>query len=138
MAGGVKLSGEDEIMSDINITPFVDVVLVLLVIFMATAGIMVNRGLKIELPEAATAEQLQSQITLAVVVGRDGTISLDGQVVSLEELKERALKTREGSSKVVVMISADKGSIYKNIIEVMDAFRKAGVSEFALQLESVQ
>jgi biopolymer transport protein ExbD len=138
MAGGVKFSGEDEIMSEINITPFVDVVLVLLVIFMATAGIMVNRGLKIELPEAATAEQLQSQITLAVVVAQDGTIALDGETVSLEGLKERALKVREGAAKVVVMISADKGAVYKNIIEVMDTFRKAGVSEFALQLEAAQ
>jgi biopolymer transport protein ExbD len=132
---GLFKQQEDEIISDINITPFVDVVLVLLVIFMVTASIIVQRGLKIELPEAATAEQLRDQLTLNVLVAPNGALALNGAVVSESELLEKGLAAKASGKKTVVMISADKHVEYNAVVRVMDAFRRAGISEFALQLE---
>lgn len=134
MAGIFKNSDED-IISDINITPFVDVVLVLLVIFMVTATIIVQRGLKIELPEAATAEQLKDQITLTVLVASEGSIALDGAVVTEAQLLEKGMAAKASGKRTVVMISADKRVEYNSVVRVMDAFRRAGITEFALQLD---
>ena len=138
MAGGSKLNGgDDDIISDINVTPFVDVVLVLLVIFMVTAGFIVNKGVNIQIPEAATAEQLNLQRTFNILVGRDGAILLDGKPVNTDELKASGVSAKSKGEKVVAMISADKGVVYSYVVGVMDALRQVGISDFALQLEPI-
>lgn len=134
MAGGGSYSDEDPI-ADINVTPFVDVVLVLLVIFMVTAGFIVNRGVRIELPEAATAEQLASQKTFNILVTPDGEIVLDGEKVTKDDLAAAGRAAIQDGQKVVAMIGADKGVIYSSVVGVMDTLRQAGVNDFALQLE---
>jgi biopolymer transport protein TolR len=135
MAGGSKLSGEDDAISEINVTPFVDVALVLLVIFMVTAGMMVRQGVKIELPQAATAETLASQQSLNILVTVDGQIVLDGELVEKEALQQKGKEALEKGKGVVAMISADKGVVYSYVVGVMDALRMVGVNDFALQLE---
>jgi biopolymer transport protein ExbD len=135
MAGGLKSQNDEEIISDINITPFVDVVLVLLVIFMVTATIIVQRGLKIELPEAVAAEQMKDQITFNVLVAPNGAIAMDGAVVAEKDLIQKGLEAKASGKRVVVMISADRHVEYDAVVRVMDAFRQGGVTEFALQWE---
>ncbi len=137
MAGILKQQDE-EIMTDINITPFVDIVLVLLVIFMVTATIIVQRGLKIELPEAATAEQLRDQLTLNVFITPDGSFALNGAILTEAQLLEKGMEAKATGKKTVVMISADKHSEYNSVVKVMDAFRRSGITEFALQLEPIK
>jgi biopolymer transport protein ExbD len=132
MAGSLN---DDDPITDINVTPFVDVVLVLLVIFMVTAGFIVNRGVKIELPQAATAEQLANQKTFNILVTPDGETILDGAKVSRDELAAAGRTAIESGEKVVAMIGADKGVIYSYVVGVMDTLRGAGVNDFALQLE---
>jgi len=134
MAGGGNFS-EDDAITDINVTPFVDVVLVLLVIFMVTAGFIVNKGVKIELPQAATAEQLASQKTFNILVAPDGGIMLDGAKVTRDELAAAGKTALSSGGKVVAMIGADKGVIYSYVVGVMDTLRSVGVNDFALQLE---
>ena len=136
MAGG-KFGGDDEPIVDINITPFVDVVLVLLVIFMVTAHFIVNKGMKLELPKAATAEQLQNQKTFNISINKNGDFMLDGKVMDVEQLKSAAREATKNKIKVVAMISADKGVVYHSVINVMDTLRSEGVSDFALQLDPV-
>jgi len=136
MAGGTNLN-DDDLISEINVTPFVDVVLVLLVIFMVTAGFIVNKGLKIQLPEAATAEQLTLQRTFNILIGANGSLFLDGKPISVEELKTTGTAAKAKGEKVVAMISADKGVIYSSVVGVMDALRQVGVSEFAFQLDAL-
>jgi biopolymer transport protein ExbD len=135
MAGGLKSQNDEEIISDINITPFVDVVLVLLVIFMVTASIIVQRGLKIELPEAVAAEQIKDQITYNVLIASNGSIALDGAIVAEKDLIQKGLEAKSGGKRVVVMLSADRQVAYDSVVRVMDAFRQTGVTEFALQWE---
>ena len=135
MAGG--LGDDDAMISEINITPFVDVVLVLLVVFMVTAGFIVNKGVSIELPQAATAEKLNLQRTFNILVSKEGNIMLDGVPVTPEELKSKGADAKAKGDKVVAMISADKGTIYSYVVGVMDALRTVGISEFALQLDAL-
>lgn len=133
MAGALR--NDDDPISEINVTPFVDVVLVLLVIFMVTASFMVNKGVKVELPQAGTAEQLKEQSTLNVLVKRDGSLFLDGRSISTAELQNLGKQALQSSKKVVVGISADKGVIYSSVVEVMDSMRQSGISDFALQMD---
>ena len=135
MAGG-RFS-EDEPISEINMTPFVDIVLVLLVIFMVTSGIIAHKGLQIELPEAATAEALQLQQTMNIVVLQAGAILLDGKQMSVETLQIAGRAAKAKGDKIVAMISADKGVVYSVVVGVMDALRQVGIGEFALQLDSL-
>lgn len=134
MAGKIG-GGDDEPIVDINITPFVDVVLVLLVIFMVTAHFIVNKGMKLELPKAASAEQLQNQKTFNISISKEGEFMLDGKMVSIEQLKFAARDATKNKAKVVAMISADKSALYNAVVTAMDALRSEGVSDFALQLD---
>jgi biopolymer transport protein ExbD len=136
MAGGLG-SKDDDMISDINVTPFVDVVLVLLVIFMVTAGFIVNKGLKIQLPEAASAEKLSLQRTFNILVSEQGQLFLDGKPTTAAELKETGAAAKAKGETVVAMISADKGVIYSKVVGVMDALRQVGISEFAFQLDAL-
>ncbi|WP_397600267.1 ExbD/TolR family protein [Silvanigrella sp.] len=135
MAG--KIGGGDEPIVDINITPFVDVVLVLLVIFMVTAHFIVNKGMKLELPKAVTAEQLQNQKTFNISINKDGEFMLDGKMVTIDQLKLAARDATQTKAKIVAMISADKSALYNSVVIAMDALRSEGVSDFALQLDPV-
>lgn len=134
MAG--SLGNDDEGIHDINVTPFVDVVLVLLVIFMVTAGFIMNKGVKVELPQASTAEAIADQTTFNVIVQREGSFLLNGDPVTAEKLFEAGSQAKQKGEKVVVMISADKGVVYSAVVGVMDTLRRAGVADFALQLET--
>jgi len=134
MAGKIG-GGDDEPIVDINITPFVDVVLVLLVIFMVTAHFIVNKGMKLELPKAVTAEQLQNQKTFNISINKDGEFMLDGKMVTIDQLKSAARDATQSKVKVVAMISADKSALYNSVVVAMDALRSEGVSDFALQLD---
>ena len=136
MAGGA-LKDDSDVISEINVTPFVDVVLVLLVIFMVTAGFIVNKGVTIELPQAATAEQLQMQRTFNILVSKEGNILLDGQPVGIDGLRQRGADAKGKGEKIVAMISADKGVVYSYVVGVMDALRSVGIADFALQLEPI-
>jgi biopolymer transport protein ExbD len=136
MAGGVS-NDDDSLISGINVTPFVDVVLVLLVVFMVTAGFITQKGVAIELPQAATTEQLNMQRTFNILVTLEGKIMLDGAFVSAEELKQKGNEAKSKGEKIVAMISADKGVIYSSVVGVMDALRSIGITEFALQLEAL-
>ncbi|RDB35842.1 MAG: biopolymer transporter ExbD [Spirobacillus cienkowskii] len=137
MAGSNKIGGDDEPIVDINITPFVDVVLVLLVIFMVTAHFLVNKGMKLELPKAASAEKLENQKTFNISIDKNGSIMLDGKIVAIEQLKEIAKNAILLKQKIVAMISADKSAEYNSVVTVMDALRTEGVSDFALQLDPI-
>lgn len=131
-----KMSGDDdEPIVDINITPFVDVVLVLLVIFMVTAHFIVNKGMKLELPKAATAEQLQNQKTFNISIGKGGELMLDGKMTNIDALKVAAREATKNKAKVVAMISADKEVVYNSVVTVMDSLRSEGVTDFGLQLD---
>lgn len=137
MAGRISNSDDDSIV-DINITPFVDVVLVLLVIFMVTAHFIVNRGVQLQLPKAASAAKIKQQKNLMVSITKDEKLMLNGHPCVLDDITAAAKEAGVDQNEVVVTLSADKGVVYDSVIHVMDQLRLVGVSNFALQLEQAQ
>jgi biopolymer transport protein TolR len=117
-------------LSDINVTPLVDVMLVLLVIFMVTAP-MLSQGLPVNLPEAP-AQSLVSQKPLVVSINRDLALYLDDRRVNLKELSAALAQTSSGPNVPEVLLKADREVPYGLVIQVMSALKQAGVEKLGL------
>ena len=125
---------DDELISEINVTPLVDVVLVLLVIFMVTATYIVRASIEVDLPRAAHGGEATGTI-LSVVLTRDGEVFLDGVRRTEGELvaRTRAAVAKDADTRAV--ISADKGALHGAVVHVIDLVRGAGVTRFAIHVE---
>ncbi|MEO1231630.1 MAG: biopolymer transporter ExbD [Myxococcota bacterium] len=132
MAGG--LSSDDDAISDINVTPFVDIVLVLLIILMVTSQHIVKASMKVDLPKAASGGEAVDS-TLNVVVNKEGELLLDGAVVTKEELAAAVKAGKAASPKLQAVIAADKGVPYGRVVHVIDVVKTNGVTSFALNIE---
>jgi biopolymer transport protein ExbD len=135
MAANLPSSNEDEgLISEINVTPFVDVVLVLLVIFIVTAPAMVKNTLGLKLPKAASADG-SAMDTLGIAVTRQGQILLNG-VISTEEALTAAVKAAvEKNPEAQAIIAADSESRHADLVHAIDLVKGAGMKRFALQVE---
>ena len=133
---GVNLSdqGESQEFNDINITPFVDVVLVLLVIFMVTAPIMMKTTIDLKLPSVNNADQTK-KINLGVTILQSGNLMLNGTLLSPEQLKEEIKLSLKKDPKTQVIIIADKMASHGMVIELIDLVKGAGANNFAFQVE---
>jgi biopolymer transport protein ExbD len=135
MAGLTDNSSEDSgMISSINITPFVDVVLVLLVIFMITAPMLVKDILELRLPKTASGDGQATQ-TLGVAVNRDGNILLNGQISDDENLKKAAETALAQNPDSQAIIAADTEVPYGRVVRVIDILKTAGLNRFAVQIE---
>ena len=118
----------------INITPMVDVVLVLLVIMMVSANYVVRQSLKVELPGSASSDGPASS-PLVVAIGPAGELSWNGKPVTeanlQAELQQAARRNPEGS----LVVSGDKAASHGAIVHVMDLARRAGLRKFAVGIE---
>lgn len=121
-------------MSSINITPFVDVVLVLLVIFMVTAPMLVKDVLEIKLPKTASGDGQVAQ-TLGIAVNREGNILLNGTLVDDEGLKTAAQEALAKSAEAQAIVSADVEVAYGKVVHVIDLLKSSGLNRFAVQIE---
>lgn len=117
-------------LSDINVTPFVDVMLVLLVIFMVTAP-MLSQGLPVNLPEAP-AQSLVSQKPLVVSINRDRVIYLDDRPVTLDGLALALAPLTQGQKGQEVLLKSDREVPYGLVIQVMSTLKQAGVEKLGL------
>ena len=123
-----------ELMSDINVTPFVDVMLVLLIIFMVTAPMMVE-GLNVDLPEA-TAKPLDSEKEhLVITINKDQQVYINDFEVTVEFLREKLLKILKGRSDRDVYLKADKNIPYGIVVQVMAEIKGAGVEQLGMITE---
>lgn len=127
MAGKPK-GAEDEILADINITPFVDIVLVVLIIFMVTATYIVAPSIKVNLPDAATGEATDDS-SLGLTLSRDGTLYLDGEVVTEDRLRAVIRAEKANNHDVICLIGADKEVPHGEVIHVIDVVRQEGVAD---------
>ncbi|MFV3075860.1 ExbD/TolR family protein [Niveispirillum fermenti] len=128
-------------MSDINVTPFVDVMLVLLIVFMVAAPLL-TAGIPVNLPKGA-AQALQSEEDpLWVTVTADGRISFkdkkvfDNEMFGLEELAPRLAVVAEQTPDRKVLVRGDREATYASIVDVLSEARRAGLSEAKLVIES--
>jgi biopolymer transport protein ExbD len=134
MAGFGGGEDDDDLISGINVTPLVDIVLVLLIIFMVTATYIVRASIEVELPRAAHGGEATGTI-LSVILTRDGAVYLDGVRRSDDELVARAREAVRGDADTRAVISADKGALHGAVVHVIDLVKDAGVTRFAIHIE---
>lgn len=126
----------DGLMSQINVTPFVDVMLVLLIIFMVTAPMMIQ-GVDVSLPEA-TSEPLQSEIeTLLITIDKNNHVYINDYRVTLDFLQEKLQKILEGREDRSVYLRADKDISYGMVVRVMSEIKNAGVKKLGMVTEPI-
>ena len=139
MAGGAHFEDEDagRMITDINVTPLVDIVLVLLIIFMVTTTYIVNPTIKVELPKAATGSD-QARTTLGLTLTKDQVLYLNGErsddagvtrYVTAELPKNRDLQA---------IIAADKEVPHGKVVHLIDLVKRLGVNKFAINVQAEQ
>ena len=129
---------DDDIISGINVTPLVDIILVVLIIFIVTASLVLRHNIPVELPQAQTGEQsVDGLINLAVTA--QGELYLNGRPGGLDDIPalvaEVRQKVKESGGKVSAFISADTQARYGKFAEVIDRLRLEGVSDIALDTQ---
>jgi len=132
MAGSAFSEGDDGLIAEINVTPLVDVVLVLLIILMVTATAIVAKTIPMDLPEAATGEQTST--TLAVSVDKAGKLYLDAVPISEAKLRTALQAARKKSKEVRAVIAADGSLAQAKVIHVIDLLRQEKVTKFAINV----
>jgi biopolymer transport protein TolR len=126
---------ESGIVSGINITPFTDVILVLLIIFMVTTPMLIQSEIKVNLPNAHGAKSEMKQKDILIIIDSSGRIFIDNKKVELEEL-DVAIKSLLGVNKdALVIINGDKRVEYNMVVKVLDIARQAGAQKFSLGIE---
>jgi biopolymer transport protein ExbD len=118
----------------INVTPFVDVVLVLLVIFMVTAPLIAKDILDVRLPKTESGDG-KTFSTLGVSVNKEGQILLDGLPVSEDSLRDEVKRRVASDKDAQAIIAADVEVQYGNVARVIDIIKSSGLEKFALQVE---
>jgi biopolymer transport protein TolR len=118
-------------MSQINVTPFVDVMLVLLVIFMITAPLL-TAGVPVELPETAAQLLAGQDEPLAVSIKADGSVYLQDSPIDLEQLGPRLRAIAERNPELRVFVRGDRAIAYGRVMEVMGRLNEAGFNNIAL------
>jgi biopolymer transport protein ExbD len=121
---------DDGIISGINVTPLVDVTLVLLVVFMVTAKIIVSQGMPMDLPKAATGEEVQN--IFSVELSMDGKTRVDAAPVANDDaISDLAKQAKSKNKDVRVVIRADKKVEHGRVIHVLDLLKQAGLAKIA-------
>lgn len=131
MAGGV--SQDDDEITGINVTPLVDVVLVLLIIFMVTANFIVRETVEVDLPKAANAGQTMQGL-VNVVLDKEGALYFDGQPVSEAELDGKVKAALAKDAETRAIISADQSLPYGRVMHLIDRVKGMGIARFALNI----
>lgn len=134
MAGGIK--GDSDLITDINITPMVDVMLVLLVIFMVAAPSLYNSNIKVDLPAGQSGEKTEKEkVTLNLTLAADGRTYLDGQEVTPAQLDDYIKKALEKDPKTDALISADENLKHGAVVKVMDYLKLNQITKVGIAVK---
>ncbi len=124
-------SGLHRPLADINVTPLVDVMLVLLIVFMITAP-MLATGLKVDLPQAKTSQTINPKDPIVVSVTSDGKVAVGTETMEIPDLMAALLKMTGGDTARIIQIRADKAANYGSIVGVIDQLASNGMVHIAL------
>jgi biopolymer transport protein ExbD len=127
---GIRARRTATALGEINVTPLVDVVLVLLLVFMVTAPMM-SRGIDVSLP-VADQPKIEPQERVTVSVSAEGRVYIGDEIVNIVLLEDRLKQMVEGRGLKVVYLKADDGLRYGKVIEVMDKIKRSGVEQVGL------
>jgi len=130
MAGGTDNGNDDGLITAINVTPLVDIVLVLLIVLMVTSSYLVKQAINVELPKAATGEVTES--TLSISIDADHRVYLDEKRVDENTLRKEIRAARANERDVKAIISADGRVRHAKVVEIIDLLRQENVNKFAI------
>ncbi len=119
------------LMSEINVTPFVDVMLVLLIIFMVTAPMMVQ-GVDIELPRTKTTTVKTAEDSLVLTINKERQVYINRLPIELKDLKKKLIRLMEARAKKELLFRADEQVPYGMVMEVMAEVRSAGINQLGM------
>jgi biopolymer transport protein ExbD len=134
MAGGGTSDDGDEI-TGINVTPLVDIVLVLLIIFMVTANMIVRETVEVDLPRAANTKDKTVQGPVMLTMDKDAKVFFDGVEVENAALMTKMKEAVEKDKEVRAIISADQSLNYGKVMGLIDLVKEAGIAKFALNIQ---
>ena len=138
MAGSSGAFEDDDsgrMITDINVTPLVDIVLVLLIIFMVTTTYIVNPTIKIDLPKAASGSE-QTRTTLALTLTREGALYLNGEKSDDGGVQRFIAGELPKNPELQAIIAADKVVPHGTVVRMIDLVKRAGIRRFAINVES--
>lgn len=136
MAGTMSTGGRVRSISGINVTPLVDVVLVLLVILMVASTYIVAQTLKVNLPKAHTSDGTAEKPN-TVQLFKTGELRWNEQPVSKDDLDGKMKAAIAAEPEMSLVVSADKDAVHGNVVEVMDMAKRAGITKFAINIMQV-
>ncbi|OGP82415.1 MAG: hypothetical protein A2Z08_02415 [Deltaproteobacteria bacterium RBG_16_54_11] len=122
-----------QLMAEINITPFTDVVLVLLIIFMIATPFIYQSSMKVQLPQATKSAETSRDVI--ITIDAEGEVFLEDARIDLDALKDKLKAMVQNSPDVSVIINGDKNVRYDSVIQVMDVLTQAGVENPGLGVE---
>ena len=127
---------KDQLMSDINVTPFVDVMLVLLIIFMVTAPMMMQ-GVNVSLPEATSQPLPSEKDQLIITINKDNQIFINDYQVSIDFFEDRLKKIIANRKDRELYLKADRDIAYGMVVRVMSIIKEAGVEKLGMVTEPI-
>jgi biopolymer transport protein ExbD len=134
MAGTSQARGRRSGIVGINVTPMVDVVLVLLIIMMVSATYIVSQSLKVELPKTASSDEAVSSVS-AVTLTKDGKLFYNNEPIREEDLAGKLRGAKAGGAEVNLVVTADEAVPHGSVVHVIDVAKVEGISKFAIQVE---
>lgn len=134
MAGTLGKPGGQGAITGINITPMVDVVLVLLVIMMVSATYIVSQSLKVELPKAASSNEAVASLA-AVTIAKGGAIYYNQQPITEPELVQKFKQAIAANEDMSLIVSADQDVSHGKVVHIIDLAKIEGILKFAINVE---
>lgn len=138
MAGAASQFQDDDsgrMITDINVTPLVDITLVLLIIFMVTTSYIVNPSIKVDLPKAVTGTE-QVRTTLALTLTKEGQLYLNGDRSDEAKVAKLIAEELPRNPDLQAIIAADKVVPHGSVVHIIDLVKRAGVRKFAINVDS--
>lgn len=127
---------KSNVMAEINITPFTDVILVLLIIFMITTPMLMQPGVKVNLPKTETADHEDTK-NIEVLISKEGYVFMEGKQIHESNIESTIHHLIASSPDKPIVIKGDKEAQYDYIMSFMDKAKKAGATRFALAVDNV-
>lgn len=132
-------SRKQKLVAEINITPFTDVILVLLIIFMITTPLILQSNIKVNLPSAASGKPVESaRNQVEVTITNENVVYLDGKVTTKRELKEKITSYYRNNSRLAVILLSDKMVKFKDVVSILDVLNDVGVQSLNIMARQEQ
>lgn len=131
---GLKISSDSEAISDINVVPLVDIILVVLIIFMVTAPMFMKPSINVNLPKAASGEASQPT-QLSITLSADGRLMLNGATADENMVGEKAKELAAKNPEIQAIIAADKDVPHGRVVGIIDIVKTSGVKKFAISID---